>query len=362
NALFVALGDPNPATSVNLLGDGSHTNPATIEKLRTTGYAGSRSYIKSLNVTANGPLLPLPGGSVTLAAGAEYREHSFTSETRPALSSPLFRASSDRTVRSVFGEARVPLWGKANRLPGLERLDLTFGTRQERYSDFGRSTTPRYALEWSPWLGLTFRGSRSRSFRAPSLIDMNEIFNAATRTALPDPSAPAGFSSVLIWSGKNSDLHEETARNWTAGFELAPRNWSGLSLAATYFDIDFTDRLSAMQPRLDLLSNPLFSDLVIRHPSAAQVAMVCSRAPQTAFPAACSTGTVDAIIDLRLRNDARLHTRGFDVIGKYAHESALGLFSFDLNGTYIIDFATAISPGQPLVDRVSTQSSPIDLR
>jgi iron complex outermembrane receptor protein len=191
---------------------------------------------------------------------------------------------------------------------------------------------------------------------------MNETLNAATQFPLPDPSAPGGLSSALIWSGKNAGLREETARSWTAGFELAPRRWLGLSLAATYFDIDFTDRLNTPAFSFDLLSNPLFTNFVIRNPSAAQVAMVCGRAPQSAFPVGCPVGPVNAIVDLRLRNDARLLTRGFDVIAKYVHESPLGVLSFDLNGTYIIDFATAASTGQRLVDRVSTQSFPVDLR
>jgi outer membrane receptor protein involved in Fe transport len=364
-ALATALVDPNPATALNLFADGNHTNPATIAKLRATAFSGSRSYLKSLNVTANGPVLPLPGGNFSVVAGAEYREQSFASTVRQSAVSPAQVEGSGRNVRALFAEARVPLWGASNRRPALERLELSIGIRFEDYSDFGRSTTPRYAVEWSPWPGTTVHGSRAHSFRAPSLYDMNEGFNAITVAPLPDPSAPGGLTSTMIWSGKNADIREETARSWSAGFDVVPRSVPGLSFATTYFDIDFTDRLSDPSSLVSagLLSDPNLASMVIRNPTVAQIANACARATQFGLRGAsvCQL-PVTALVDLRLRNDARMKTRGVDVITKYRHDFRFGSMSFGLNGTYIIDFATATAPGQPLLDRVSTQSNPIDLR
>ncbi len=360
-ALNTALADSNPLTALNLFGDGNHTNPATIEALRTTAYSGSRSYLKSLNVTATGPVLPLPGGSLSLALGAEYRDQHFASNVRQSSASAAQIESSQRDVRALFAEMRIPLWGESNRRAALQRLELSIGTRYEDYTDFGHSITPHYSLEWSPLPFLSLHGSRAYSFRPPSLYDMNESFNAITVATLPDPSAPGGLSPTMIWSGNNADIRKETARSWTAGFDITPRSMPGLSFASTYFDIDFTDRLSEPAPTLGLLSDPSYAAMITRNPSAAQIAKACQRATQFAFPGVCQL-PVSVLVDSRLHNDARMHTRGVDVITKYVRDFRLGTVSFGLNGTYIIDFATATLAGQSLVDRVSTQNNPIDLR
>lgn len=358
NALFAALLDPNPQTALNLFGDGGDNNPATIEKLRTTRGFSSRSFLKSLNVTANGPLFRLPSGSVRLRAGADYREQEFASATRITSTSPALRASTDRFVRSLFAEACIPVWGESDCVVEARKLDLSIGARYEDYSDVGDSVTPRYGIEWSPVQGFTFRGSWSHSFRVPSLMDLNESTNSANIGPLLDSSGP---TQALVWFGKNADLRKETARSWTAGFDFRPTWEPRLSFATTYFEIDFKDRLTALNPVPDLLTNPRFADLVTRNPTAAQVASVCSRAPITAF-ALCNSAGVGAIVDLRLRNDERMQTRGFDVIGKYARDTRFGTFSFGLNGTYILDFEEAASRGLPLQERVSTQNYPVDLR
>jgi iron complex outermembrane recepter protein len=361
-AVDLALADTNPATALNLFGDGSHNNPVTLDKLRTSSLFESHSYVKSLNLSAEAPVRLLPGGDLTVLIGADYREQTFTSATRQTSSSPAIRQGSDRSVSALFAEATVPLWGNSNRMRALQSLELSFGARYESYSDFGNVVTPRYGLRWSPVRGLAFRSSWARSFRAPSLIDMDESQNATQFAVLPDPSAAEGHSGVLLWAGKNADLREETARSWTVGFDLTPPGATGLSFATTYFDIDFTDRLNTPFLSGDLLSNPTFADLVIRNPSAAQLSAVCSRAPNTVIAGSCTNLPVAAIVDLRVRNDASMHTRGFDVIGKYVREMSLGTVSIGLNGTYIIDFAEAKSHGLPLQERVSTQNYPIDLK
>jgi len=358
-ALNAALADPDRATALNVFGDGNHTNPATIEKLRTTALFGSRSYLKAMNLTANGPVMSLKGGSLWLTAGADYRDESFTSTTRATPVAQPVLAASRRTVTSLFAEAQLPLWDKDNRRRGLERLALSAGARYENYSDFGSEITPHYGIEWSPAGGLTLRSSWARAFRPPTLVDKDERNNAASFTFLPDPSAPGGRVASLLWGINNADLKQETARSWTAGLDFKPAWAPRLWFAATYFDIHFNDRIERPVVGTDVLVNPQFSQLVTRHPTTEQIAEVCQRAPLST--AACLS-PVDAIVDARLRNTAYLHTRGYDVLARYVRESSLGTFSWGVSGTHIIDFAVAQSHGLPLQDLVSTQNKPIDLR
>lgn len=360
-ALNAALADRDRSTALNVFGDGTHTNPATLEKLRTTSSFSSRSYLKALNLTANGPVMSTPAGSLWLTAGTDYRTEAFSSTTRlTPLAQPVV-AASERTVTSLFAEAQIPFWDKDNRRRGLERLAVSAGARYENYSDFGSEITPHYGIEWSPVRGVSLRGSWARSFRPPTLIDKDESNNAWSLTALPDPSAPGGRVVSLVWGGNNADLKQETARSWTAGLDFKPSWAPHLSLATTYFDIHFNDRLDLPTLGADVLVNPLSSHLVIRHPTAEQVAEVCRRAPIIPFAGTCG-GPVGAIVDARLRNDVYMHTRGYDVLAKYMRDTSYGTLSLSLAGTYIIDFAVAESPELPLQDLVSTQNYPIDLR
>jgi hypothetical protein len=71
---------------------------------------------------------------------------------------------------------------------------------------------------------------------------------------------------------------------------------------------------------------------------------------------------VAAVIDNRLRNIALLRTSGIDLIGKYSRDGKSGRYDFGFNGTYLLRYAQANSPGSPLLNIVSTQNNPIDFR
>jgi outer membrane receptor protein involved in Fe transport len=298
-----------------------------------------------------------------VAAGAEYRESDFAGVFETPGSAKL-TSGGHRRVKTLFAETRLPLWGEGRRARGLERLELSAAARYEEYSDFGRSVTPRYAIEWAPLRSLTLHASSSRSFRAPSLVDLSENNNAFSIVPLPDPSLPGGRALALIWSGKNADLREETAHSWTTGISFEPRAVPRLSLAATYYDIDFTNRIDSPSPTLlgSALTDPHLASMVTRNPSPELIAEVCSRAPISAFPINCTAVTGDVLIDFRLRNDASVHTRGLDLTAGYAVDTSSGTVALKLSGNYIIDFEEASTPGVPAVDRVSTPSYPVDLR
>ncbi|MEJ5820265.1 hypothetical protein, partial [Salmonella enterica] len=71
--LAVALADPDPATAYNLLGDGSVTNLATINRVRGGFVQTGHSRQWSTTLKFDGPLFALPAGDVRMAIGGEYR-------------------------------------------------------------------------------------------------------------------------------------------------------------------------------------------------------------------------------------------------------------------------------------------------
>jgi len=359
-ALFSALADPNPATAFNPFGDGSHTNPATIETLRSQSLFVSRSDVKSLNALTRWDMMELGGGPMKLTTGTNHRLQDFASDS----TSPPIPISNNlrRSVFAGFAELQLPFIGEANRKPWAQLLELSIAGRYENYSDFGHTTVPRYGFAWAPFEGVKLRGTWSESFRPPGLVDLNEGLNSYAYIALPDPTAPGGRATTLVWSGKNTSLRQEHATSWTAGLDLEWARVPGLSIATTYFDIDFRDRMSQPELPMDLLTNPRFADFVLRNPSAAERAFVCSHAPIATFPMPCDGVPVSAIADMRIRNDSSVQTSGFDFIAKLVRPTEWGKLTLGLNGTYILSFSEAATHDQPREEHVSTQSSPVDLR
>jgi iron complex outermembrane receptor protein len=362
-ALTAALASGNRETAFNPFGDGTHTNGAVIDSLRASSLFTTNSSLKSAAVLLRGPLMKLPGGDVTLAIGGDAREQAFSSlNMSDALTTPTnLKSDGDRTIHSVFAELQMPIVGPANRLPGVEALSVALAERREDYSDFGLARTPRLGLAWAPLAGLTLRGTYSESFRPPGLLDLDESRNLYALAPLRDPRTGA-LSTVLVWGGKNRDLRDENARSWTAGLELEALEHPGTALAITYFSTVFSDRLNQPAFTADLLSNPALSALITRNPTAEYREEVCSRAPLAASGGNCLTTPIVAIADLRFRNDAIVHTQGFDLLARYLEETAIGRFSLSLNGTYIVNFAEAKTADSPLENLVSTPSHPINLK
>ena len=362
-ALARALADPNPATALNVFGDGSHTNPATIAGLRSNSLFIGDSRVLTGNLTANRELHGLWNGVGKLVAGLDYRDQTFTATTRTSNSLESTRRDLGRRVGAGFAALSVPIVGKRGDQPGPNRLEMSLAARYEDYSDFGHIVIPRFGLTWVPADALTMRATWSSSFRPPNLLDLDESSNFVTLFPLANPAAPGGQSLVLVESGKNAQLREERARSWTVGLDLKMPFVPGLTTGFTYFKTDFTDRMNQPLATGALLTDPSFADLVTRAPTLAQRQAFCSNAPLINLTTdACLQFPVAALVDLRVRNSALMRTDGIDLLGEYVRYLGPSTLTFRLDGTYILSFAETSSRGQPLIEKVSTQNNPIDLR
>lgn len=363
-ALIAALADPNPATAFNPFGDGSFTNPATLATLNATSLFATDSSLRGANVLADGPLFRLPGGSVRLAVGADYREQSFDSHNLAPASNVDLRGMFDRNVSAAFAEVFIPLVGAENRSAGLERLEISFAGRYEKYSDFGETTNPKVGVAWAPLAGLAFRGTWSTSFKAPILADLDETNNGTVIFPLPDPQSPTGFSDILLWFGKNADLQEETATSWSAGVDLSPPSLPVLKVGITYFDIEYEDRVEGL-PGILSLADPRFADFIARNPTAEQREAACSRGTFlgnfSGTPGDCRTANT-VLVDNRLQNVALTKTSGLDFLGSYVIESGIGTFDLNLNATYVLDFSRQLTQSSPVIDQLNLRNLPVDLR
>ncbi len=363
-ALSMALADPDPATAFNPFGDGSFTNPATLDAIRATQRLTTDSELRSINANADGAVFELEGGKAMLAVGIDHRDQTFESSNVTAGASTVnaLHGAFDRRITSVFGELRIPFFGSPNRRPGLQRLEMSVAARYENYSDFGHKAVPALGLAWSPVEGLGLRVSWSESYRAPNLADLDEKNNLSQIFPLLDPQAPAGPTPMLIWSGKNADLQEETATSWTAGVDLVPPALDGLSVGLTYFDIRFNDRVQQIASAFPDLSDPRLASFINRNPTAAQREAICSRSTFFGSPADCLAAPIGAILDLRIHNIAENRTRGLDMLAKYEFTNALGDFNLGVTGTWLFEFSQALSRSGVATELLDTQNNPLDLR
>lgn len=367
--LTAALADTNPLTAFNPFGEGSNTNPATLDLLRdsSTTRFRSDSSLAFANVIVSGPILQLPAGDARLALGADYRVQSFDTRTRNDLliagTNTSSQTSFDRNISSAFAELFVPIVGDEANIPATNRLELSLAGRYESYNDFGDAFVPRVGIVWSPVRDIDVRASWSESFKAPNLPDLDETNNGSLIIALPDPTSLTGFTNTLAHFGNNRDLGSESATSWTIGIDVASSLLRGFSFGATYFELQFEDRVGS-PPSFSLA--PANGPAIDRTPTAEERARICSSTNFagnfTSNPGDCLTAPIDAIFDFRLQNLAIVQERGIDANVSYAMDVAGGEARFGLTSTYLFEYDLKSTSEAPTVEALNTEGDPLRFR
>jgi outer membrane receptor protein involved in Fe transport len=358
-AINSALASSDPTTALNIFGDGSHTNPATLAALRAQNRTSDDLNIltsTSANVIANGPLYRWRAGAIQLAVGGEFRrEHS------TGTNSLEIRETRDRTDDAGFFELAVPLAGPRQGFTA-DRLDLSLAGRYDSYSDVGRTFNPKVGITWRPSESFKLRGNWGTSFLAPPFFYSNpdQIGDSEIRDIV-DPRASSGHSRALLLYGPQRNLEPETAHSWNAGMDLTPPSISNFSLSLTYFDIDYEGRIQPPQPDATffLTQEAALAQLITRAPTQAQIDAVCAKPPRVG--GSCNQ-PIAVIIDGRFRNLASIKTRGVDVALDYFRATAWGKVSSSLKGTYTIEQRQQVTPTAPVSDLVDTVGNPTRLR
>jgi iron complex outermembrane receptor protein len=290
------------------------------------GRSAYDNYLTNFEAGAEGPLARLPGGEARLAIGGGYRRFRLDFNVRSTAGgvTTVTRDASERR-ESVFGygELSLPLVGSVNRMPWLETLQLSAAVRYERYTGIDEVATPKLGLVYAPHRDITFKYSWGRSFKIPTLQQVNQPREAILlRNQLftqPTPALPAG-ATVLLLSGGNPDLRAERATSSTFTLEIKPLD--GLRIEASYFDIDYRDRIAnAIRDYTTAFINPVAASFVLYNPSTSlQQALIADAALGLSNQSgqAYDPSQVAAVVDSSLRNTAREHTRGVDVALDYA--------------------------------------------
>ncbi|MCP1374689.1 TonB-dependent receptor plug domain-containing protein [Dyella lutea] len=287
----------------------------------------SRSY----ELGTEGPLFRLPAGDARLAAGVGYRESTFRNVDRVAPGN-TFRGHEG--VRFGYAELNLPLVGPDQQVGGIQRLDVTAAVRGEDYNTFGRVTTPKLGVLYSPSPDMTLKASWGRSFKAPTLFEQNYAQNAYL--FLPGSFGGTGYpadATVLVLDGGNRNLQPERANTRSVSLALHPESLRGLEAELSWFRIDYRDRV--VQPVANAsqaLSNAIYAPFVDLAPTPqAQADVIASATRFYNFVGAPYDPTkVAALIYTRYANTARQRIQGVDLSGSYRF--ALGQGELTLRG------------------------------
>ena len=361
DAVDAALADSDPRTAFNPFGDGSFTNAATIEAIRSKTSSQITSDIKVASFVADGPLLDLPTGALKAAFGVEARQEALNQRL-----SDITPARFGRDIASVFAELSLPLIGGPDDPRLIPRLELSLAGRYEKYSDFGQTFNPKIGLRWVPLPWAKLRGSWGTSFKAPKLLDLYDTSqNAAALIVLADPKAVNGQSPVLVRQGNNANLKQETAETWTVGIDFMPTISPGLTVSLTYYDINYEDRILIPGPSSPfgiLMQEQQWAGAITRNPSRQQIDEICNGPDFFGSASDCLNSLPAAIVDFRLRNLAITSTRGVDLKLDYALDTQLGAFDLALSGNQVFAFDQALSSASERDSVIDTVGNPLSFR
>lgn len=318
--------------------------------------------LTNLEANAEGALWHMPGGDARLALGGGYRRFGLdinVSQSSGGVRRTTRDASEQRESLFAYGELAVPIIGPANRTRFGYDLQLSAAVRYERYKGIDQVATPKFGIVYAPHRDLTLKASWGKSFKIPTLNQVNQVqegslLPASLFSPQPDPALPAG-STVLLVGGGNPDLRAERATTWSGTVEFTPAFAPGLQLTATYFHIDYRQRIaSPVTSVLSALTNPAVSDFVTLNPSEALLLSLIEGLPQGLSNQSgqpYDPSRVAAIIDTSLRNTARENVQGLDLSAQYNVDTAAGgRLTFTATASYI-DAERQLSVGQAVVDR-----------
>ena len=367
-SLEIALGGDWEAKAVGVFGrDRTHyrttVTPLTGAPTITEGcYCND---VASADFGLEGPLFALAGGDARLAVGGGFRNNGLDFE-RLATGRAREDFSVTRRSRYVYVELFLPFVASEMAIRGIDRLSVSAALRYEDYPGLDRLATPRLGLIYAPTSRLTLRASWARSFKAPTLYQQYIPYQAYL---LPAAAFGAGGSpsTVMFTGGGNPDVKPERAKSWTTGLEYRPAFAEGLLFSATYFDIDYRDRV--VEPIAGSIAaafrNPGYATLINRSPTSSLLAGLIAGAQfglQNFSGGAYNPANVVAFVDNRNINVAAQAIRGLDARIAWNGEIGNGQkFGFDIAGSWL-ESSQQLTPALPEVELAGNVFSPPNYR
>ncbi len=325
--------------------------------------------VSSLSVVADGPLFSIGGVTPKMALGFETREEQYVNSYVGSITyigsfSGVFPINThsrfDRTLDSAFGELRAPLI--ANGPPGVERLELILGARQDSYDDVGDASTWQSGLIWQVLEDLAVRGTYAKSFRAPSFRDTVSGGSAALNQ-LPDPLAGIGATSPVLSLAGTAPVGPEEGKSWSVSLDYAPdfAQWAKLSLS--WLSVDYENRIATPMTYFEfqaaLQTEARYATLIARNPDLAEVEAFFSQDsdgeigspwllptwdPTTGAAGLLAQAPGLILVDQRTQNLSVDVYEGIDLRFDTNFDTQVGQLNFGLNTTWMRKRGNQVTP------------------
>ncbi|HET7558231.1 MAG TPA: TonB-dependent receptor [Rhodanobacteraceae bacterium] len=349
---------------LDLFGGPGTITPDMLNYIQFHEHDTSHQSLGLFTANLNGDLFKLPAGWLDFAAGYEHRNLYgnyqpdaiiVAGESNGVPSKPT---SGGYNVDEFYLELNAPLLAD---VAFAKHLDIDLASRYSSYSTFGGTTNSKFGFRWQVNDDLTFRGTWSQGFRAPSIGELYGTFSRfdATLTdpcnfdspvASPQVAAncaslgvpnPATFqqsnSQISVLTGGNPNLQPEKSRNISLGTVYSPSwaentAWSKrLDFELTYYKIAIKDAIQAKDAQTLL-----------------------DRCAETLDPVFCGNQSRNAagyvaFLDDTLENLGRVDTNGLDFsVNWLGNETSWGQLSATWQSTYVkhyrvIDTSTGLA-------------------
>jgi iron complex outermembrane receptor protein len=364
-ALNAALARTDPATALNPFSDKPNNTTALANIANQLFVAPGDTNFRGWELKADGALFSLPGGDLRAAIGYEGQ----VLNSRSGLISGTLAAKVrgltprvEREVKSAYVEVLVPVFGAGNARAGLRELSFDLAVRTDDYSDLdsGRTTNPKYGLNYAPIDSLKFRGTYGESFRAPTFAQIYGNSSSLFVQNYSDPTRGGAITVGAALSGGNLELEPETAETYTFGVDFTPTPETRVSL--TYFHIDYEKQITSYLSDLTLLNREsqfAGTSIIQRNPDPAFIAnLVATKPVRGVLPV-----PLTLFVDGRTNNLGTSIAAGFDLSGDFTVDAGgAGKFNFGLMTTYFSTYDVAITPAADKVDQLNNIFNPLKFK
>ncbi len=307
---------PISASSVYNLDRPSTNSQAVRDGMAIDFPRKSTSDLFFVDTKASTTIGKMAGGDIGLALGAEWRKESLKDRPDPAATSGdilgqgITATDGKRDNGAFFAEVSLPF---------TKSLEVQAALRNDIYSDYGTSTTPKVGFKWKAMDILLLRANWGKGFRAPSLPEISPSV-ATFFTTVIDPEDGVSRQISGVFAG-NPNLKAETSSSHTIGFVLEPTK--DLSMSVDMYKIDWRN----------VVASPGFQQIIddtcpAGGPGCPSTANVI-RDP--------ATGLVVSVLS-NYENLAQRITEGADFDIRLGVPTGYGKFTLRTNATYVKSF------------------------